>query len=156
MDINFLVQQVFNSDTFKQWNQKEAYLASCFFMNDVWHIAFYSKQDKKITSFIVSNTVAKSEEDQVFQQKQQDIEELVLNQVSLGFDDALKIMDKIRKEMKHNETVAKKIIILQKLKVPLWNVTYILSSFNLLNAKINASTGEIIEKTISPLLSFKS
>lgn len=146
MDINFLVQQVFNSDTFKQWNQKEAYLASCFFMNDVWHIAFYSKQDKKITSFIVSNTVAKSEEDQVFQQKQQDIEELVLNQVSISLDDALKITDDLKKGMNHDEPIMKKIIILQNIKVPLWNITYVLSSFNLLNIKINASTGRVIEK----------
>ena len=53
------------------------------------------------------------------------------------------------------EIVTQQILILQQYKAPLWNITYITSGFNILNVKVNASTGEIVNETLTGLFSLR-
>ena len=60
-------------------------------------------------------------------------------------------------EIKEGESeIQQKIVILQKIKFPLWNITFILKDFNLFNAKVNAVNGKVIEKELSPVFNFRT
>ena len=59
------------------------------------------------------------------------------------------------KAPKASNTETKIIIIAQQQDFPIWNVSYVSNKFNLINIKINAIYGEVIEETSGSLLSFK-
>jgi len=80
---------------------------------------------------------------------------LNLDQIKMNLEEATKIIDKIKQEKIEIEDINKKIIILQTIKVPLWNISYITSAFNILNVKINAITKEIIEQNLTPVFNFR-
>jgi len=132
-----------NSEVFKKWNKNNAYLVSCFFLDNKWQFDFYSKKTKKMSSFNIENNNIKiiEEDSKVFQKEQKDLEELDLN--------------KIKTELEPLETISKRIIILQKINTPLWNISYITSAFNLLNIKINAANSKIIEQNFDSIIKFK-
>ena len=75
------------------------------------------------------------------------IEELKLDKLKISLKDALsKIEKKYPKDAPN-----KVIIILQFVKVPVWNISFLTSSFNLLNVNIDAEKGNIIKESIKPL-----
>lgn len=57
--------------------------------------------------------------------------------------------------MKYQEIPSKKIFILQQKESPIWNITYLTQSLNILNMKINAETGQIIEEKIESAMNFQ-
>ena len=67
-----------------------------------------------------------------------------------------KIADKLKREKYKNETLTKKIIILQNLKEfgHIWNLTFLTSSFKTLNIKIDANSGKILKKKLASLITF--
>ena len=145
------------SGLFRKWNKKTSYLVSCFFLDDRWQFDFYSKKTKKISSFALEENNVKiiEENSQVFQKTQKDLEELKLNEVKTKLETALNILNQLKKEKAPLETASKKIIILQKINFPLWNISYITSAFNLLNVKINAVNSKIIEQDFTSIINFK-
>ena len=155
MEIKDIAQKVLDSSAFDSWNNKDNYLVSCFFMNSVWSVDFYSKKTKKVTSFLVEDEVKLSDEDKVFQREENDLEELKLDEVKVSLDSVLDIISSI-KEKESGSEVQQKIVILQKIKFPLWNVTLILKDFNLFNIKVNATNGEVIEKELAPVFNFRT
>ena len=84
MKIKDIIQKVLDSSVFNSWNNNDNYLVSCFFMNDVWSVDFYSKKTKKVTSFLVENQVKLSNEDKVFQREEMDLEELKLDEIKVS------------------------------------------------------------------------
>ena len=155
MEIKDIVQKVLDSNIFNSWNNKDNHLVSCFFMNDVWSVDFYSKKTKKVTSFLVEDKVKLSDEDKVFQREENDLEELKLDEIKVSLGSVLDIISNI-KEKESGSEVQQKIVILQKIKFPLWNVTFILKDFNLFNVKVNAINGKLIEKELSPVFNFRT
>ena len=148
------VEKIMNSEVFKNLNKK-LYLCSCFAIDDDWQYDFYDKKDKKITSFKVEDEIRLVvEESKVFQKEQVELEKLDLDHVKIKLEEALLKIEKIKKE-KCNEGINKKIMILQHIKVPLWNISLLTSSLNILNVKINAVSGEIISEKFESLLSFR-
>lgn len=146
-----------NSEVFKKWNKNKAYLVSCFFLDNTWQFDFYSKKTKKISSFNLEDKDIKiiEEDSKVFQKEQKDLEGLDLSKIRIKLEEAIKITDKIKKEKTPNENISKRIIILQNINAPLWNISYITSAFNLLNVKINAIDSKIIEQKFDSIISFK-
>ena len=54
------------------------------------------------------------------------------------------------------EGAVKKIIILQNLdNKTVWNITYITDAFSILNMKLDAVSGEVLEQTIKPIIGYK-
>ncbi|MEK6952156.1 MAG: hypothetical protein AABX29_04005 [Nanoarchaeota archaeon] len=157
MNLKQNLEKIQNSEVFKKWNKNNAFLVSCFFLDNMWQFDFYSKKTKKISSFSLEGNSVKiiEEESAVFQKEQRDLEELDLDKIKIKLEETIKIIDKIKREMVPSETVSKRIIILQKINVPLWNISYITSAFNLLNIKVNAINSEIIEKNFDSIISFK-
>lgn len=145
-----------------EFKNNQGYLCSFFIMspikelkNQSWQIDFYSKKDDKITSYIVSDDI-KLENDnaKIFKDEKTQIHKLKMENIKTGINEILDKSEKIVK--KYNETPAKIIIVLQKLDKTLWNISYITETFNLINIKIDAETGELVEENKTSILSFKA
>ncbi len=158
MDLKCLKENVniiINSDILKSLN-KRIYLCSCFAIDDNWQYDFYDKKTKRITSFRVDDEVRLLDQDsKVFQKESVDLEKLNLNDIKVDLNEALLKVDLIKKEKAGGESINKKIIILQKIKVPLWNISFVTSGFNILNVKINAINGNIISEKFESLFGFR-
>lgn len=149
------VGRIMNSEIFKNLNKK-LYLCSCFSIDDDWQYDFYDKKSKKITSFKLDNEIrVVDEESKVFQKEDVELEKLDLEDIKVDLAEALLKVEKIRKE-KTSEGINKKIIILQCIEVPLWNISFLTSGFNILNVKINAVDGKIISEKFESLLNFRA
>lgn len=151
--IQQIVQKVQDSEVFKKWHSNE-YLVGVFIMDQIQQVNFYSKETKKITSFMISDKIEK-QEDLIFQKEPKDLEKLNLENLKINLDEAFKKTNKIKEEKALSEEILKKIIILQQQSSPTWNITYITSAFNLLNVKINATNGIIIESKFQSIISLK-
>ena len=145
-----IIERIKNSDIYKKWHRDE-YLVNYFFMGDKETIDFYSKKTKRITSFIVSDKIEMIE-DKVFQKSKGDLEELEIEKVKVRREEALKKATRVKEKNAPSEQVTKTIAILQQQKYPVWNITYITSNFNMVNIKIDARNGEIIEEKTHSLL----
>src|SRR3990167_8439147 len=62
----------------------------------------------------------------------------------IDFDEALKIMDNIKNQKYKSENVLRKIVVLQYIKRQLWNMTFLMSSLNLLNVRIDSESGKAL------------
>ena len=148
------------SKEFKKWKEtsKDSYLANGFIMlnsdykekldNLEWQIDFYSPNKDLMTSFFIRDKNISSKEGQkILKEKDVVIEELKLDKIKISLEDALaKIEKKYPKDAPN-----KVIIILQFIKVPVWNISFLTSSFNLLNVNIDAEKGNIIKESMKPL-----
>ena len=155
MNINQAISEVQNSNAFKKWHNRDDYLVSCLFLNDEWNISFYSKKTQKITSFSMKENIEIDGEDKAFQKTPKDIEELKIENIKITLEEAEEIVGKIKQEKAPAEDVNKKIIILQQQDVPIWNITYITTSFNILNVKINATNKDKIYESFEPVFAMK-
>ena len=149
-------EKLINSEEFKH----NGFLCSFFFMSDmekpedkVWQIDFYNKEADKITSYIMDKEIKVNENSEAFKKPETKIEELNINEVKTSFDEAYKKSKNIL-ESKAEEP-EKIIALLQKQKVPVWNISFITKKFNILNVRINAANGNIMEEKLISLLSFK-
>ena len=147
------ITKVLNSEIFKKWHTDE-YLVSYFLMADTESVDFFSKKNKKITSFNISDKIEMKTDD-IFQKEPRDIEELKIDEVIIKLEQATKIINEVKSKKVPAEQINKEIIILQQQKVPIWNLTLITSALNFLNVKINAITGEIIEENLESLMKLR-
>ncbi len=114
---------------------------------------FYDKKKDKITSFTLGEKIKEvNSEADVFKEENTTVNELDLEEVKVSWQESLK---KARTLLEH-ESESKIILVLQKSDVPFWNVSLLTTIFNLLNVKVNAQTGEVIEHKKVSLLSFKN
>ena len=158
LDIKQAYSKLESSKKFK----KEGYLCSFFIMspikeleNQAWQIDFYSEKDDKMTSYIVSEDIkVENDNSKIFKDDKDKIHELKLDAIKTNIKEILKETNELVK--KYYETPAKIIIVLQKLDETIWNISYITETFNLINIKIDASTGKKISENRSSLLSFKA
>ncbi|HLC74032.1 MAG TPA: hypothetical protein VJH20_05355 [Candidatus Nanoarchaeia archaeon] len=148
-----------NSDEYKKWftENHNSYLCSVFcldYKEDNWQIDFYNPDTELITNFFIQNEVIVLNTDKIFSKTEQSPNELKLLDVKVDLDKALTKIDKLIEDKYKNEVPYKKIIILQCLDEVLWNITLIMQSFNILNIKISAVDGKIIQHKLSPVFSF--
>ena len=151
--------KLINSDQFKLWKNKHknAYLCSCFTILDnekwdKWQFDYYLPKINKITSFIVKNKISIQENQRIFERSKNKLNKINLEEVRFTLEQSLNLINKKYKDKIFN----KKIIILQKLDYLAWNISLVTNDFNLINLKINASNGKIMEETSSSLLQFKA
>ncbi len=122
--------------------------------NTDWQIDFYNNKRDTITTYLVGSKIEVTDDSKVFKNEKVDIEEIKLENIKVNFNDIKEELNKILKE-KQEEPV-KITIILQNQKIPIWNIIYITQKFNLLNVRIDAVTGILIDEKIVPLLSFEN
>jgi hypothetical protein len=159
---NFL-KKVENSELYINWKKDHpnSYISSCFSMgNDIkelkWQIDFYESDNKKITSFVIDdNQDIKCKEEEIFKQPQDSVKELDLGKVKIDLDKAILKIDKWRKRKFPGEMPSQRIFVLQNLDTIIWNITFINTSFNVLNVKIDAINGKLIENSLTSVMGFK-
>jgi len=161
IELKKLYDNVRDSKEFKDWHKKnqDFYLCSFFTILDEqgWQVDYYSPSKDRITSFICEKKVKMLNIDsKIFKKEGLKVDKLDLGEIKIDLKKALNIVLDLKNKKYPNEKANKIIIILQKIKKPLWNITYLTSTFNILNVKIDAKSGKVIEEKIMPALSFKS
>lgn len=151
-EIKELLQELEESKIFKNFKEKNqlAYNSSISKIQDVLQIDYYDPNTDKITSFTKKNNEIISQESEVFRKEKIKIPELKLDKIKI----TLKAIEDII-AMKYQEIPTKKIFILQQKESPIWNITYLTQSLNILNMKMNAETGQIIEEKIESAMNFQ-
>ena len=161
MDIKEVVEHIESSDEFKKFiaENPDNYLVHLFSMMDAehkddWQVGYYSKKSDKITVLEFNDkkiTVMPAEE--AFKEKNY-IAPLNLDQVKITQDQAMDSVQKILKENYSAESLAKIIVLLQNLPEfkQIWNMTVITPTFNVINVKVNAITGEVIKHSKESLI----
>ena len=145
--------EITESEKFKQFKEENSnsFLSSVF-LDKTWQFNF--SNDKKITTFFIKDSLVETEESDVYEINKE-IKELNLEDVKINLEKAEELIKKVMEKEKINETVNKKIIILQQRQVPIWNLTYITSALNVFNIRINAISGEILEQKFENIMKFK-
>ncbi len=148
-------------ETYKEWQQSHprSYLYVFFTVTQdqasAWEIGFFNPKENTAASFLVGNTIEQTQENsKIFKPEGEKVHELKLKNIKISMDEALAIFENTRLEKYPKETPSKKIIILQHLKTPVWNITYLTAALNVLNIKIDACTGIVIEDSLASALSF--
>ena len=141
---------------------KDEFLCSAFMMsvikdieNEEWQIDYYKKGKDRISSYKKVNGKIEqiNKEEEIFKEEEAEIKPLEIEKVRIDFEEARK---KGEEELKNrNEEANKIIVILQQEDEPIWNITLLTTTFNMLNMKISAETGEVKEKKFVSLLNFK-
>lgn len=156
------IKRIQNSKEFQEWfNQhKLSYMSSIFYIgndlgNITWQVDYYISDENKMASFIEENGQIKFREENVFKKPGTEIKKLDIQKVKIDVKKAIAKLEKLKKKKFPGENPSQKIVILQNLDTILWNITYINTSFNILNVKINAINGKIIENSLTPIVSFK-
>ena len=141
-----------SSKEFKTFKEKAqlAYNTSACYIDKVWQLDFYDPNTDKMTSFTKKDDEIISQTSEVFRKEKKDIPELRIDQIKVDLEQAEKLM-----EQNHPDKSTNKIIILQQTNTPFWNITHLTTKLDLLNIKIDAITGKIIEEKIESALNFK-
>tara|TARA_Y100000310_G_scaffold344775_1_gene459430 strand:- start:13291 stop:13785 length:495 start_codon:yes stop_codon:yes gene_type:complete len=155
------IKKIEESKEFKSYKSKfpDSYLTAGFMIYDKldnakWQIDFYNPNDKRVTPFELDNGIKIYDSGEVLSKSKQ-ISKLRLTKVKINFEELMKICNKIKK--KHGETENKTIVILQVLNdKEVWNLTYLTNSFNILNIKVDANKGDVIETKRESLMGFKA
>jgi len=132
------------------------YLAHAFMMygTDEWQIGYYGKKEDKVVVFMVQEgeDVKRNPAEEVFKKPESKIKELNLEDVKIDLEEAIGIADKLMKEKYPVENVTKTIVIVQNLDKVVYNLTIVTHTFNIINVKINAGSGEIISESKHSIL----
>lgn len=155
-----LLKKVESSKEFKDYKKdhKNAYLCSIFMTESQTQLSFYSKKTKLVTSFKIKNNkvLLIGKDEKIFQKEKKDLEELHLDKIKVDSTKAEELVNNLLKEKYPDETPKKEIIILQIINSKVvWNITKITSTFNIINIKIDASSGDILEDKMESVLNFK-
>jgi len=159
------IKKIESSKEYKSWKSKhkDSFLCGCFSiledMNNIpeWQVDFYNPKQDMISSFVIrDDQVILSAEDKVFKKPTDKVEKLEIKKVKTELEKALSQVDKIKSETCPQESIAKAIIILQNIKIPIWNISYMTASMNILNVKINASDNKVINHDFVSMLKFKA
>lgn len=165
MDLKPAFKKLEGSLDFKKWHQqnKSTYLSYAFKIpqemgsND-WQLGFYNKKKDKITTFVIEGSdIRIRHEEEIFKKEETKVNEIHLDKVKLTFDDVVAKANKFQEKNFPKDRSIKTIAILQNLSDfgDIWNITYITEAFNMLNMKIDASTGKILQHNLSSVFSFR-
>ncbi|MBD3259883.1 hypothetical protein GF371_04615 [Candidatus Woesearchaeota archaeon] len=156
--------RITKSPEFAGKKDKIDYLAHFFVMLDSkfqklsnWQIGFYNKKEDLVIVFeLTQDSSIKMTESKPLKLKEQHIvEELSLNEVKINFETALENLKKIMNEKYPGNFPMKTMVLLQeKEKIPIWNLTVVTNTYNTLNVKLDAKTGKVIDHSLSSLLSW--
>lgn len=161
-----LLHTLEESSIFKSWKQEhpDYYLSSCFATYDnnkkpEWQFHFYNKKKDKIVTFSMGKESTGKEitiepESKIFKKKSAIVEELEIEKVKIEINQALRKIQHL--EQYQHEDFTQKILILQQQQQPIWNISLITSTYQIINIKLSAISGSVLEESKESLLSFKS
>ena len=154
------IKRVEASKAYKSFIKKHPhyYLAHCFAMlvegerEYKWELGYYSEKTDKMVVFETEPKIKMRPEEEAFK-KTGTIKGLELSEVKISAGKALEICDKLVKHKYPKQVITKRIIILQHLDKQVFNITLVTQSFNILNIKVDAATGEVLHENIQSIMS---
>ena len=165
MDLKPALEKLKQTQDFKQWakGNKNDYFSYGFKIvqemgPDDWQLGFYNRKKDRITTFVFTGgNIQIRPKEEIFKKQDMKVNEVDINKVKLTFDDAVNAAEKFQQKNFPKDKSIKTITILQNIPKlgSVWNITYITEAFNTLNMKIDASSGKIIENSISSIFSFR-
>ena len=167
MDLKNIIKNINENEEFINWKNenKDSYLVHIFKMiddnnKDEVQVGFYNKEDKMITTFIYNEKtkeIKKNPESEAYREKETHIDELNLDEIKIDFAVIMSKIEKIRLSKYSEHVPTKSFFILQKIdNQTLWNFTIIAKTLNIVNIKIDATNGEIIEDKLTSIFDFKA
>ncbi|MAE13212.1 hypothetical protein CMO92_01485 [Candidatus Woesearchaeota archaeon] len=155
MFITDFITKVESSESYKEFikNHPDYYLVHLFCMqpDENWQAGYYSEKEDKIVIFSGTPVMNSTEEDSF--KKQGIIHPLPINEITIDADKAIQLAEQAKNTKHSAETINKKIIILQIIEQPVWNITLISDSFSMINIRIHAKTGETLRIKADSILS---
>jgi hypothetical protein len=160
MDSKDVVAAVEKSQAYVDFMKDKAYyLVHVFIMHPspIWQVGYYSKESDKVIVFDYENDIVTITPEQEAFKEKNFISPLKISEVMVSKEAAMSKVSEVVKTHYGNEDYGKAIVLLQNLPEygQLWNVTAITNTFNVINVKINASTGDIIKHSKETLMGWK-
>jgi uncharacterized membrane protein YkoI len=160
MNLKQALKKVEQKKIFKKFikDSPDYYLAHCFTTfqegerKHKWELGYYSEKTDKLVVFETEPKIIMRDAEEAFK-KEGTIKKLELSKVKISLSKALGICDELLKSKYPNRTITQKIIILQHLDQQLYNITLVTVSFDILNIRIDAATGEVISDNIQNIIS---
>ena len=146
----------------KEFDSK-GYFCSAFIMSEFkdlkeqnWQLDFYDEKKDRITSYVVLPSIKKiNDEAEVYQESKIKLNKLELTSKLIEFNKILEISSE--ELTKTSETPNKTIVVLQNDgKNMIWNMSFVTNSFNLINLRIEAITGKILDNKKVELLNWNA
>ena len=164
MNFKTSLKKLKNSSEFKKWisKNKESYLTYAFTMienseKSEWQIGYYNKKLDKVAVFTINDNIKINPEQDIFKKPGTAVKKINLKDVKFSLDKVLKKAHSIKNKKYPKELIKKTIAILQSIELgQLWNITFITSSLNTINIKIDAKTGKIIKHELVSLFQFRA
>ena len=154
------IKKVEQSKVFKSFIKKHSdyYLVHCFTMADAiakkykWDLGYYSEKNDNVVVFESEPKVSMKPAEEAFK-KEGTIKKLDIKKVKVSVSKALELCNNLLIAKYPREIITKRIIILQHLEKQVYNITLVSMSFNILNIRIDANTGEVIKDNIQSIIS---
>jgi len=131
------------------------HLSPSFDAQEVWQLGFYDHDTGIITTYKIEGDDLIVNEGKPFRKDSGKINELILEDVKIELDKLREIVEDFQKKTYPGQNPIKIIAILQNIEGEdkiLWNLTLITQSFNTLNIKVDAVSGEVISSELINLM----
>lgn len=146
-----------NSELFTIFKKEHpsSYVAHLFAMKKVGsfeeQVGYFDPETQKITTFSVEPVRLIGSDEAL--SKNGDVKELPLGDIQVSLDQARAIGAQVVEQEYAGQTITQEICVLQYLDSVVWNITLVTSSFNMVNVRINASSGDVLSHKQSSLMS---
>jgi hypothetical protein len=164
MDFKHIVERIEHSEDYKDFikNNPEYYLVHVFSVidsehDDMWQIGYYSKETDKIIVFEYDLETIKVHPPAEALKKDEYIQPLDIDILAVTKSDADITCKGLIKEHYPRELPSKSIMLLQNLPEfgQVWNVTMVTLTFSIINAKIDAITGNVLKHHKENLMNWR-
>ena len=120
-----------------------------------WQVDYFEPDSGCMFSFTFEDKKIDVKKTTEIVKTDESVHKLNLDKLKISFEAILEKTERIREKGYSNEKPYKIILVIQnRKKQDIWNVTYLTASFKTLNLKISAETGDLIEESLKPLISF--
>jgi len=160
MNLNQILRKVEQGKAFKKFmkGHPDYFLVHCFTMVSQgekklkWELGYYSEKADKLVVFEAEPELKMRPEEDAFK-KEGTIKKLELKKVKVSVSKALKACDELVADKYPGKSVTKRIIILQSLEEQVYNITLVTLSFDIINIKVDAVTGKVLDDNIQNIMS---
>lgn len=154
-DLKHVQKEIEAAQIFQNWKKEHhVYLVHFFCMDEKIQVGYYDEKADSIVTFVKEKEVTHSEDKEIFRQEKK-IAPLDMGLVKVTLHEAIQKIEAIQKQKYPGDMVSKKIIVLQTLNnVPTYNITLITMTFKMINVRVDAGTGDVLEEKMQPIMDF--
>ncbi|MBI5002382.1 hypothetical protein HZC31_03290 [Candidatus Woesearchaeota archaeon] len=156
IDLKQVQKEIEASHLFQNWKkEQQGYLVHFFCMNEKEvQVGYYDEKKDVIATFVKAEEITKTEDKEIFRQEKK-IAPLDMHNVKISMKDAEQKAEALQKQKYPGDLVSKKIIVLQTINnIPTYNMTLITMTFKMINIRVDAATGNVLEEKMQPIMDF--